>query len=112
VPSYLEVSAGSFALPGDKEKGTVVFTRACVACHGIQGRGIVQATETVNTINDRVFLGLISNQALRRYVITGLPDRGMPSFAGTRPGNEHFVPLSDQDVADLVALLSSWRNDK
>jgi hypothetical protein len=52
---------------------------------------------------------LISDQALRRLVITGRPDLGMPDYRtqGERP--EPFRPMSRQDVADVVALLASWR---
>jgi hypothetical protein len=59
-----------------------------------------------------VFLALTSNQALRRYAITGRPDLGMPGYAEARPGSADFVPLTDQEVTDLVALLASWRREK
>ena len=68
--------------------------------------------ETARTINDPVFLALISNQALRRYAITGRPDLGMPGYADARPDTTHFVPLTDQEVTDLVALLASWRGEE
>jgi cytochrome c oxidase cbb3-type subunit III len=115
VPSYGEQLAGSNAGDaGDKEKkGAVVFARACAACHGDHGQGIGKGSETVrNTIHDPVFLALVSNQALRRYAITGRPDLGMPAYAEARPGNPDFVPLTDREVTDLVALLASWRVGK
>jgi cytochrome c oxidase subunit 3/cytochrome o ubiquinol oxidase subunit 3 len=122
VPSYREPSAcpvpslpggeGRGSGAGNKEKGAVVFARACAACHGSHGQGIAKGSEMARTINDPVFLALISNQALRRYAITGRPDLGMPNYAKARPGNPDFVPLTDQDVADLVALLDSWRREK
>jgi cytochrome c oxidase cbb3-type subunit III len=113
APSYREPSASSNGSgAGNKEKGAVVFTRACAACHGSHGQGIAKGSEMARTINDPVFLALISNQALRRYAITGRPDLGMPNYAEARPHNPDFVPLTDQDVADLVALLDSWRREK
>jgi cytochrome c oxidase cbb3-type subunit 3 len=116
VPSYRELFAvGGLSAPtrtGTKEKGAVVFARACAMCHGSKGQGIGQGNETVHAINDRVFLALISDQTLRRYVITGRPDLGMPNYAEGRPGSAHFVPLTDRDVSDLVALLTSWRGEK
>jgi cytochrome c oxidase cbb3-type subunit 3/ubiquinol-cytochrome c reductase cytochrome c subunit len=60
-------------------------------------------------INDRVFLALISDQALRRIVITGRPDLGMPHYAGPRPQQSNFRPLTPEQVNDLVALLAAWR---
>jgi cytochrome c oxidase cbb3-type subunit 3/ubiquinol-cytochrome c reductase cytochrome c subunit len=108
VPTYKHSASPS----SNKERGALVFARACAVCHGDHGQGIEQESGTVRTINDPVFLALISNQALRRYAITGRPDRGMPGYAQARPGNPHFVPLTDQEVTDLVALLASWRREK
>jgi cytochrome c oxidase cbb3-type subunit III len=113
VPSYRESSASSNGTgAGTKEKGAVVFDRACAACHGSHGQGIQRASVMHRTLNDPVFLALTSNQLLRRYVITGRPDVGMPSYAAARPDDPHFVPLTDQEVTDVVALLVSWRREK
>jgi cytochrome c oxidase cbb3-type subunit III len=113
VPSYREPSASSNGSgAGNKDKGAVVFARACAACHGSHGQGIQRGSEMHRTLNDPVFLALTSNQLLRRYAITGRPDLGMPSFAAARPHDPHFVPLTDQEVTDVVALLASWRREK
>ncbi len=93
---------------GDKEKGATVFARACVACHGKHGHGIEKGNKTVNAINDPVFLALNSDQVLRRYIITGRPDLGMPSYA---EGGWMGI-WSGQEITDLVALLASWRGEK
>ena len=63
----------------------------------------------MGAINDPDFLALISDQALRRYVITGRPDLGMPDYADPTGRPEGFQPLSGQDVTNVVALLASWR---
>ena len=55
------------------------------------------------------FLALISDQALRRIVITGRPDLGMPDYADRKGRPEGFQPLTSEDVANLVALLADWR---
>src|SRR5207245_645340 len=86
-----------------------VFARACAACHGDQGEGVQEDSGRVRTINNRVFLSLMSDQVLRRYVITGRPDLGMPNYAEPRPGDPSFKPLSGQEVGELVMLLASWR---
>ena len=93
------------------ETGRRVFARACAACHGDQGQGIQKDGETVRTIHEPAFLALISDQVLRRYAITGRPDLGMPNYAQAHDGESNFVPLTDQEVADLVALLASWRRE-
>ena len=110
VPSYREQSPspkGSGA--GHKEQGAVIFARACAMCHGNDGQDIEKEGKMHRTINDPVFLALISDQALRRYAITGRPDLGMPGYADARPDNPTFKPLTDQEITDLVALLASWR---
>jgi len=108
APAYREPTLGA----GDKGKGAAVFARACATCHGSHGQGIDQESEAARTINDRVFLALVSNQALRRYVITGRSDLGMPGYAEARPDSLDFMPLTDREVTDLVALLASWRGEK
>jgi cytochrome c oxidase cbb3-type subunit 3/ubiquinol-cytochrome c reductase cytochrome c subunit len=85
------------------------FARACAVCHGERGQGVEQDGRRTLTINDRTFLALISDQALRRYVITGRPDLGMPNYAGPRHEEAHFRPLNSREVTDLVALLAEWR---
>jgi cytochrome c oxidase cbb3-type subunit III len=113
TPSYREPSASSIGNnPGEKKKGESVYARACAGCHGDHGQGIERERKTVRTINDPVFLALISNQALRRFAITGRTDLGMPTYAEARPADPAFVPLTDQEVTDLVAMLASWREDK
>jgi cytochrome c oxidase cbb3-type subunit 3 len=113
APSYREPSTSSVSNGlGNKQKGELVYARACAECHGDHGQGIERESKTVRTINDPVFLALISNQALRRLAITGRPDLGMPTYAEARPANPAFVPLTDQEITDLVALLASWREDK
>jgi mono/diheme cytochrome c family protein len=110
VPSYSVSSAGSNV--ADEKKGAAVFARACAMCHGSDGQGVERGNETVHNIHDAVFLATTSNQALRRYAITGRQDLGMPAYVKARPGSTEFVPLTDQEVTDLVAFLASWRGTK
>jgi mono/diheme cytochrome c family protein len=100
---------------GDPEAGKQVFATYCACCHGKDGKG----GEAAGAVHDRAFLALISDQELRRLVITGRPDPdlGMPDYRtqGNRPSPFH--EMSPQDVADVVALLADWRqggpaNDK
>jgi hypothetical protein len=82
-----------------------VFVPACASCHGDHGEG----GKVAGRIHDPTFLGLISDQALRRYVITGRPDFAMPDYAGKEDRPEDFKPLTPAQVDDLAALLASWR---
>jgi mono/diheme cytochrome c family protein len=99
-PPYLEPKGA-----GDKERGAKVFALACAACHGEKGQGAQEA----GAINDRAFLALISDQALRRIVITGRPDLGMPDYTVTDYRSPDYKPLTSEQIHDLVALLAYWR---
>jgi mono/diheme cytochrome c family protein len=102
VPPY---SAPAAEAKPSKGAGQRIFARSCAGCHGSKGEGGPHA----GAINDPAFLALISDQALRRIIITGRPDLGMPDYAqpeGREPG---FKPLSSEEIEELVFLLASWR---
>jgi cytochrome c oxidase cbb3-type subunit 3 len=106
VPPYLApATEGS----GNKDDGDRVFARACAGCHGSQGQGGKHGERQIGAINDPAFLALISDQALRRYAITGRPDLGMPAFDGKDGRPPDFRPLNSAEINDLVALLAYWR---
>ena len=84
------------AQSGDPTRGQTVFTAACATCHGPDGRG-------ARAIADTSYLALVSDQHLRTMVIIGMPQLGMPDW------RNHSKPLSDSDVADVVAWLASQR---
>lgn len=111
LPEYLQTkSAATATSPEALERGAQIFARACADCHGSLGSG-KNGNEGVN-IGDPAFLALISDQALRRIVITGRPDLGMPTFAekgDVRP--DDFQPLTATEIDDLVTLLNSWRKN-
>jgi cytochrome c oxidase cbb3-type subunit 3 len=105
-PANLPAYASAEKSAGDRQRGQEVFARACAKCHGADGEG---TDENAGAINDPAFLELISDQSLRRYVITGRPDLGMPSYAEKTQRPADFQPLKSQDIADVVALLAHWR---
>jgi cytochrome c oxidase cbb3-type subunit III len=110
APSYLLAKAPPDGAGGaNKEEGLKVFARACASCHGDHGQGGQYDGRSVGAINDPDFLALISDQALRRYVIAGRPDLGMPDYADPTGRPESFRALSYQDVTNVVALLADWR---
>jgi mono/diheme cytochrome c family protein len=102
VPYY---TRPRWAPPGDPGRGKAVFLRACARCHGGDGHG----TRAAGAINDPAFLGLISDQALRRLIITGRPDLGMPDYAGTEGRATDYQPMRSSEVTDLMAFLARWR---
>jgi len=88
----------------DPDRGRAVFARACAECHGDRGQG----GDVAGAIEAPEFLELISDQALRRIIITGRPDLGMPSHS-SQDRDADFEPLSSREVSDLVAMLAEWR---
>ncbi len=90
---------------GNALRGAIVYAHACASCHADQGQG----TTAAGALNDPAFLTLISDAALRRYIITGRPDLGMPNYAEHTGRAADFVALNDSDVIDLVTFLKSWR---
>lgn len=107
LPSYVDDEPNASARSSENtERGKQAFARACAACHGEFGQG----TSKAGAVHDPVFLGLISNQALRRIIITGRPDLGMPNFVDHKARGPDYQPLSSSEIDDLVALLADWRN--
>jgi cytochrome c oxidase cbb3-type subunit 3 len=95
LPTY------SAAAPGDPQHGSSVYGAYCASCHGVAGRGGSHA----GSIVDDLFLNLVSDQYLRTIVIVGRPELGAPDWRGNVLGQ----PMSQQDVADVVAWLSAQR---
>lgn len=101
LPTYLNAEELKKDLSkADAKHGKTVFARTCARCHGEDGR------EDGMAINQPAFLALVSDLFLRRIIITGRADLGMPSF------QEHIAgTLSEADIRDLTALLASWRKE-
>lgn len=108
TPAYLAENSGG-AAPSNVEHGKELFERACATCHGPQGRGLPDGSAP-GAINDPEALSLVSDQLLRRIIITGRADLGMPSFAGSDGRDAGFKPLTSEEITQLVELITSWRD--
>src|SRR6266481_637987 len=86
---------------GDLQRGADVYQTFCSSCHGPDGTGGMKASSIV----DGSFLALVSDQHLRTTVIAGRPELGAPDWRENVPGR----PMSDQEISDVVAWLSSRR---
>jgi mono/diheme cytochrome c family protein len=106
VPPYLAPAGASTA---KKDEGLGAFARACAGCHGKEGEGVERDSRLRRKIKDRAFLALISDQELRRYIITGRPDFGMPPYDGEAERPPNFQPLTSEEIDGLVGLLAGWR---
>jgi mono/diheme cytochrome c family protein len=94
-PSYAPKSTGNAS------QGEVAYKTYCESCHGPSGRGGPKGS----AVTDDSFLALVSDQGLRTMVITGRPELGAPDWRRNVPGK----PMSDQEVTDVVAWLTSRR---
>jgi cytochrome c oxidase cbb3-type subunit III len=107
VPPYSVTADGKAS---DQNRGARVFSRACAPCHGPAGQGEENGNRSAGAINDPAFLALISDQALRRYAITGRPDLGMPNYADKTGRPHDYQPMTSAEIGDLVTFLASWRH--
>ena len=81
---------------GDPARGKKSFLKDCFICHG---------QPQIGSVTDPAFLTLVTDQVLRTSIIEGRPDLGMPDYRNLNMGRA----LSDQDITDIVAYLSSLR---
>jgi mono/diheme cytochrome c family protein len=86
---------------GDLQRGADVYQMFCSSCHGPDGT----AGRKASSIVDGSYLALVSDQHLRTTVIAGRPELGAPDWREDVPGR----PMSDQEITDVVAWLSSRR---
>jgi len=92
-------------LHGDVAGGEKAFAENCASCHGEGGKGNPDIPGTLSgSIVDPAFLGLVSDQYLRNFVIAGFPDQ-MPDWRS----HDRGTPLSDQEITDIVAWVASHR---
>ncbi len=109
LPKY-EVGEAISELSADRRRqAESLFARVCANCHGDEGRGIELDGRIASAINVPAFLALISDHALRRIIITGRPDLGMPNFAEGKGRGHDFQRLSTEEIHELVSLLAEWR---
>jgi len=84
---------------GDPKAGESIFRKHCASCHGEDGA----RRSIAGSVTDPSFLALVSDQSLRTTVIAGRSDRGMPDW------RKHSPAITQQDVSDVVAWISSRR---
>lgn len=92
---------------GNVEAGKVAFGTFCARCHGADGTGAVGPGNGLvqGSIVDPTYLALVSDRELRDMVVAGMAGEGMPDWRSNVAGK----PMTDQQVTDMVAWLSSHR---
>ncbi len=95
--------------PGNSEKGAKEFAISCARCHGIDASGRPASNGVVTgSLIDPAYLAMISDQGLRSIVIAGQTEQGAHDWRSYTSGPIAH-PLTDEDVADIVAWLTSHR---
>jgi cytochrome c oxidase cbb3-type subunit 3 len=97
-PGALDAPPYQAAKAGNAAHGQQVYATYCASCHGKTG-------SKAGSITEPAFLSLVSDQVLRTVILAGRPDIGQPDWRNDLPGH----PMSDQEVTDVVAWLSSQR---
>lgn len=80
--------------PGNSIAGASLYNDYCKACHGAEGRG-----EVAVALNQDGLLNRADNQFIMETLLKGRGNTAMPGWS-------HF---EDQQLADLLAYVSSWR---
>jgi mono/diheme cytochrome c family protein len=79
------------------ERGAMLFASTCELCHGENGIG----SEDAPGINDAERLSALEDDWYRGVIRNGRPAKGMPTWG---------TVLSPNQVDDLIALITAWRN--
>jgi mono/diheme cytochrome c family protein len=99
------------AAAGDAQRGQQAYATFCARCHGQNGEGGTSSADAgasgsnkLGSIMDPSYLALFSDQYLRSVTVAGRPDQGMPDWRG-----DAAQPMTDQQVTDIVAWMTSKR---
>ena len=80
---------------GDAGEGLLLYERYCQTCHGVEGKG-----EVAVALNQEGLLARAGNDFLIKTLLNGRGNTAMPGWSH----------LEDDQLADLIAILASWRN--
>ena len=73
----------------------------CASCHGANGEGV-----SAPALNSQQFLTSVTDEQIHGIVAGGIPGTQMPAW-----WNEFGGPLTDQQIAAVVAFLRSMEKD-
>ena len=79
-------------------EGHDLWATNCAACHGTNGEG-----GTAPALNSQEFLTSVNDDQIHGIIAGGIPDTAMPAWL-----NDYGGPLTDQQIAGLVAYIRSW----
>ncbi|QDV85873.1 c-type cytochrome [Planctomycetes bacterium TBK1r] len=92
---------------GNVDAGKKLFTTVCMKCHGADGREADGQSSGDGGILSHAFGELVSDQLIRRIIITGRPDLDMPDYVELGKQSDLKRPLTEQEIIDLAAYVRS-----
>jgi len=93
IRSWQTEIGGKGPLSGDLTRGANTYSSNCAVCHGTEGQGGIGPS-----LKQNAFVGALPDAELIQFIKTGRPGTTMGGFGG----------LSDQEIADVIALLRAW----
>ena len=99
------------AAPGNPAQGRQAFTTFCARCHGADGTGGKSPHgESLGSLVDPAYLALVSDQGLRSIILAGQTEQDAHDWRSySASPDAPAIPMSDQQVTDVVAWLTSHR---
>jgi mono/diheme cytochrome c family protein len=79
--------------------GEQLWALNCASCHGDHGQGV-----DAPALNSQQFLTGITDEQMHRIVSAGITGTEMPAWS-----NEFGGPLTDEEIAAVVAYVRSWQ---
>lgn len=92
---------------GNIDAGKALFATVCWECHGANGLEADGRSSDNDGILSHAFGALVSDQLLRRIIITGRPDLGMPNYLELGKQSDLKRALTEQEIIDLVTYIRS-----
>lgn len=80
--------------------GQQIWSQSCVSCHGVTGQGV-----DAPALNSVEFLKTASDEQIHSITAVGIPGTEMPAW-----WNEIGGPLTDEQIAGVVAFIRSWED--
>jgi mono/diheme cytochrome c family protein len=96
--SSRRADAATLQLQAQITTGAQLLALNCAECHGKMGEGI-----SAPALNSQQFLTSVSDEQIRNIIRGGVPGTAMPAWL-----TDYGGPLTDQEIAALVAYIRSW----
>jgi mono/diheme cytochrome c family protein len=78
--------------------GRQLWALNCASCHGDSGQGV-----GAPALNSQQFLTSVTDEQIHRIASAGISGTAMPAWS-----NEFGGPLTDEELAAIVAYIRSW----